>query len=120
MNNDRAIAVYILASQRNGTLYIGVTSDLARRVFEHRIGKGSPFTRKYGVTRLVWFESHDWYDGARLREKKLKAWRRAWKIALIEQRNPEWLDLYESLNGGPVMLTPDQRNANWAPPTEPR
>ncbi|KAF0182603.1 MAG: GIY-YIG nuclease family protein [Hyphomonadaceae bacterium] len=100
MNSERAIAVYILASRRNGTLYTGVTSDLPRRVFEHRIGKGSPFTRKYGVTKLVWFEAHDWLDGARLREKRIKEWRRAWKVKLIEARNPDWIDLYASLNGG--------------------
>ena len=98
MNEERVIAVYILASQRNGTLYTGVSGHFVRRVYEHRIGKGSPFTRKYHVTRLVWFEVHDWLDGARLREKRIKEWKRAWKIALIEKDNPAWEDLYGTLN----------------------
>jgi putative endonuclease len=98
MNDERVIAVYMLASQRNGTLYTGVSSHFRRRIWEHRNGKGSPFTRKYGVTRLVWFEVHDWLDGARLREKRIKEWKRAWKLELIERDNPAWDDLYWKLS----------------------
>jgi putative endonuclease len=92
-----APAVYMLASRRNGTLYIGVTSDLPGRIWEHREAKGSAFTSKYGVFTLVWFEMHATMDAAIAREKQLKNWRRAWKIALIEQDNPSWRDLYETL-----------------------
>ena len=67
--SDRVIAVYLLANKRNGTLYLGVASDLARRIYEHREGIGSPFTKKYGVAKLVWYEIADWYDGARAKEK---------------------------------------------------
>lgn len=95
--HERVTAVYMLASKPYGTLYIGCTSDLLRRVWEHKQGVGSPFTRKYGVTRLVWYEAGDWYDGARLREKQMKAWRSAWKIALVERENPDWADLYPAL-----------------------
>lgn len=116
MNRERFIAVYILANRKHGTLYTGVSADLPRRMIEHRAGKASLFTRKYGVTQLVWFETHDWYDGARLRELRIKEWKRAWKIALIEARNPEWLDLYPYLNGGAQILKPDMANADWAPP----
>jgi putative endonuclease len=85
--------VYIMASRRHGTLYIGVTSDLVRRIDQHRRGLLPGFTRQYGVTRLVWNELHDTMDAAIAREKRLKGWRRAWKIILIEANNPEWLDL---------------------------
>ena len=87
--------VYILASGRNGTLYIGVTSDLLRRMFEHREGLLDGFTKTYGVTRLVYAEEHARIDEAIVREKQLKAWKRAWKINLIERSNPDWLDLTE-------------------------
>jgi len=90
--------VYILASQRNGTLYVGVTNDLSRRVWEHREGAPSGFTRKYGVIRLVYYEGFQDIDYAIRREKTLKRWRRAWKLQLIEAENPQWLDLYETLN----------------------
>lgn len=89
--------VYILASKRNGTLYVGVTNDLARRVFEHRTGTVDGFTKQHGVKRLVYAETHDEIDAARARERSVKRWRRAWKLALIERDNPEWLDLYETL-----------------------
>lgn len=88
-------AVYILASARNGTLYVGVTNDLARRVTEHRAGAVPGFTRQYGVTRLVHAEFHDSIALAREREARLKRWRRAWKLALIEAQNPAWRDLAE-------------------------
>ena len=89
--------VYLLASQRNGTLYIGVTNDLARRVWEHREKLSPGFTANYGISRLVWFEEFAYIDKAIQREKSLKRWPRAWKIDLIERDNPDWNDLYEML-----------------------
>ncbi len=86
--------VYILASKRNGTLYTGVTNNLAERVFAHKEGRGSGFTNKYGVNRLVYYEP---FQDAIEREKRLKRWRRQWKIALIENMNPEWDDLSTAL-----------------------
>jgi putative endonuclease len=86
--------VYILASQRNGTLYVGVTSDLARRVFEHREGLIGGFTRTYGVNILVWAEAFSNVHDAIAAEKRIKRWRRAWKLELIERGNPQWQDLY--------------------------
>jgi putative endonuclease len=94
---SRTYFVYILASRRNGTLYIGVTNDLVKRVWEHRSGLVDGFTRKYGVKRLVWFESTPDVLAAITREKQIKKWNRAWKIELIERKNPEWIDLYEGL-----------------------
>jgi putative endonuclease len=89
--------VYILASRRDGAIYVGITSDLVKRVYEHR-GKFVPgFTSRYNITRLVWFEVHDDPIAAISREKELKKWRRTWKIALIEKDNPEWHDLYEEI-----------------------
>lgn len=90
---DRQPCVYILASKRNGTLHIGVTSDLIRRLHEHRSGSIAGFTRDYGIKRLMWFEQHDTMEEAILREKRLKKWNRAWKITLIEDLNPHWDDL---------------------------
>ena len=95
---EQRFYVYILASRRNGTLYIGVTSDLHRRMEEHRSGAVPGFTRRYGVTMLVWFEVHDTLETARQRERTMKCWKRAWKIALIERSNPEWRDLVETLD----------------------
>jgi putative endonuclease len=92
-------AVYILANRKNGTLYVGVTSNLAARVFQHRNKEVAGFTKKYGVDRLVWAELHDTMETAIAREKQIKKWNRAWKIQLIEQENPEWDDLYDGLNG---------------------
>ena len=89
--------VYLLASQPHGTLYVGKTTELLRRVWQHKTGAASGFTKKYGVDRLVWFESHATIESAFLREKRIKAWKRAWKIQLIEQDNPDWLDLYRDL-----------------------
>ena len=89
--------VYILASRRNGTLYIGMTDDLARRVWEHRTGAVPGFTSKYGVKMLVWFELHESRETAFQRERQLKKWKRAWKLQLIEQLNPEWRDLFDDL-----------------------
>jgi putative endonuclease len=90
-------AVYILASKRNGTLYIGVTSDLVQRVWQHKNDVAEGFTKKYGVHMLVWYELHEDMDNAIVREKRLKKWNRAWKLRLIEEMNPEWKDLYESI-----------------------
>ena len=89
--------VYILASGTKGTLYIGVTSDLARRIWQHKNGFGSPFARRYGIDRLVWYEIHESMNSAISREKALKKWRRAWKIRLIEENNPSWSDLSNKL-----------------------
>jgi putative endonuclease len=89
--------VYILASKRNGTLYVGVTNDLARRVFEHRDGLVPGFTKKYSVKRLVHFEACSSIIEAIAREKRLKRWKRTWKLALIEKDNPQWRDLYEDI-----------------------
>jgi len=96
---EREPAVYILASRRHGTLYIGVTSNLPARVHQHRSGLISGFTRDYGVRRLVYFEAHATMEDAIVREKRLKKWRRAWKIDLIEARNPYWEDLAVSVFG---------------------
>jgi putative endonuclease len=90
--------VYILASRKNGTLYIGVTNDIARRVWEHRQGRGSRFVQKYRVTRLVYVEIHEEAVRAIQREKTMKEWSRVWKVQLIERTNPEWEDLYDRLN----------------------
>jgi putative endonuclease len=89
--------VYMLASKPFGTLYIGVTNDLARRIWEHRNGYGSKFVTKYGVTRLVWFEQHETVTAAIQRETSMKRWKRDWKIDLINAVNPEWRDLAETL-----------------------
>jgi putative endonuclease len=89
--------VYILASRRNGTLYAGVTSDLIKRVWEHKNHLVEGFTKRYGVDRLVWYEPHETMDSAIRREKAIKEWKRAWKLELIEKSNPEWTDLYEGL-----------------------
>jgi putative endonuclease len=86
-------AVYVLASKRNGTLYIGVTSDLIKRVWEHKNDLAAGFTRRYGVHLLVWYELHENMESAIVREKRLKEWQRHWKIELIEDANPEWQDL---------------------------
>ena len=89
--------IYILASKRNGTLYIGITNDLTRRVFEHKTGLVNGFTKKYSVNKLVYFESTSDVNAAILREKRLKKWKRQWKIELIEKSNPDWNDLSERL-----------------------
>jgi putative endonuclease len=90
--------VYILASKRNGTLYTGITSDLHGRIQAHREGRGSKFTAKYGVTRLVWFEEYPLYADAIQRETSLKRWKRAWKLELVEKTNPNWDDLTVTWN----------------------
>jgi putative endonuclease len=95
---DYCYYVYILASRRNGTLYVGVTNDLSRRVWKHRQGTAGSFTKKYGVFMLVWYEHFQQIHDAIACEKRLKRWRRAWKLALIETMNRDWRDLYETLN----------------------
>ena len=92
-------AVYILASKRNGTLYVGVTSDLVKRVWEHRNNLLEGFTKRYGVHDLVWYEMHEDMESAIQREKRLKEWKRKWKLQLIERTNPKWEDLYERITG---------------------
>jgi len=89
--------VYILASRRNGTLYIGMTDSLARRVWEHRSGVVPGFTKQYGVKTLVWYEPHNSREFAFQRERQLKKWNRKWKLELIERTNPTWKDLFDEL-----------------------
>jgi len=86
--------VYIMASSRNGTLYIGVTSDLPKRAWEHRNGVVPGSTRRYGCKLLVWYQAYDDIQQARLRERQMKKWKRIWKLSEIEQTNPDWQDLY--------------------------
>ncbi|WP_375205390.1 GIY-YIG nuclease family protein [Hyphococcus sp.] len=88
---------YIMASQRNGTLYVGVTSDLARRVWEHKEGVYGGFTKKYAVKLLVWYDVFDYVYAAIQREKNIKKWPRKWKLNLIESVNPDWRDLYDEV-----------------------
>ena len=89
--------VYMLASKRNGTLYVGVTSNLPQRVWQHKNDLVEGFTRRYGVHALVWYEVHETMENAIVREKTIKEWKRQWKIDLIEAMNPEWRDLYEDI-----------------------
>ncbi len=96
---EKQFAVYIMASRRNGTLYIGVTSDLVKRVWEHREGVVDGFTKQYGVKTLVWYEQHGNAESAIMREKRLKKWNRQWKLMLIEGFNPTWRDLYPEIVG---------------------
>ena len=95
----RAMAyyVYILASRKDGAIYIGITNDLVRRIYEHRTKAVRGFTSKYNITRLVWFEIYDDPISAISREKELKKWKRSWKTKSIEEKNPQWDDLYESI-----------------------
>ena len=93
----KQFCVYLLASGKNGTLYCGVTSDLTKRVWEHKQGVVAGFTEKYSVKKLVWFEMHESAESAITREKQIKKWNRAWKIRMIEEANPEWADLSQTL-----------------------
>jgi putative endonuclease len=95
-----AYYVYLLASDKYGTLYLGVTNDIVRRIYEHKSKAVGGFTKRYSVDRLVWFEIHDEARMAIEREKELKKWRRAWKIRLIEEKNPHWTDLYPAIAAG--------------------
>ena len=92
-------AVYILASERNGTLYIGVTSDLIQRAWQHKEGLAEGFTKKYAVKMLVWFEQHETMESAIRKEKAMKKWLRKWKLKTIEQTNPDWNDLWSEIIG---------------------
>jgi putative endonuclease len=94
---QRQPTVYILANGRNGTLYIGVTGDLIKRVWEHKNNLVEGFTKKYSIHQLVYYEQHENMTSAITREKQLKKWNRAWKLELIEQRNPEWNDLWHDI-----------------------
>ncbi len=96
MNNKQPI-VYMLASQKYGTLYVGVTSDLVKRVWQHKNNQVDGFTKKYGVHNLVWYEVHRSMEAAIKREKALKNWKRDWKIKRVEELNPDWCDLYSGL-----------------------
>ena len=102
MSSDFSPTVYLLASKRNGTLYVGVTSNLIARIHQHREGRAHGFTRDYGVKLLVWFEQHATMEAAITREKRIKKWNRAWKLELIEAGNPEWRDLAEELGFEPL------------------
>ncbi|TWT20191.1 GIY-YIG nuclease family protein [Luteimonas marina] len=96
---DKQPCVYILASDRNGMLYIGVTSDLIGRTWQHREHIVDGFTKRYGVARLVWYEMHATMESAILHEKRIKKWRRAWKAQLIDEKNPSWRDLWPDITG---------------------
>jgi putative endonuclease len=95
---EKTYWVYLMASRRNGTLYVGVTNHLGRRIWEHKNGHGSIFAAEHGVKGLVWYESHRDINEAIRREKQIKKWQRRWKLELIEAMNPNWRDLYEELN----------------------
>ena len=98
MPDEKQPAVYIVASKKHGTIYIGVTSALWTRICDHKNGRFDGFTRKYGVHRLVWYEHHQYMDASILREKQLKKWYRNWKIELIMKLNPEWRDLHDEID----------------------
>ncbi len=91
---DKQACVYMLANKKNGTLYVGVTSDLIKRVWEHKQKYVEGFTKRYGIDCLVWYELHESMESAISREKAIKEWKRGWKLELIEEMNPRWLDLY--------------------------
>jgi len=93
----RSYYVYLLASRRKGTLYVGVTNDLSKRVWQHKQDLVEGFTKKYGVKSLVWFEQTESIESAIVREKQIKKWNRDWKVELIEKTNPQWRDLYEEI-----------------------
>ncbi|HRD46347.1 MAG TPA: GIY-YIG nuclease family protein [Caulobacter sp.] len=95
---------YIVASRRNGTIYIGSTDDIVKRVFEHKQRVRPGFTSRYDCTLLVWYEVHETREAAFRRERRLKEWRRSWKLMLIEDRNPTWRDLYDDLEAGRLPL----------------
>jgi putative endonuclease len=94
---DKQFCVYILASRKNGTLYIGVTSELAKRVWQHKNKQVDGFTKKYNVDKLVYYEIHENAESAIQREKQIKKWNRRWKLRIIEKANPAWRDLYEDI-----------------------
>lgn len=121
MREEAGGYVYILASRRNGTLYTGSARVLAVRILQHRKGQLPGFTRKYGVTSLVWFEAHDNIGAAYRREQSIKRWRRSWKLELIERFNPRWEDLYPSVAGhGPPTELVVQSKIDPRFPADPR
>ena len=105
-----AFYIYIVASQRNGTLYIGSTDDLIARISQHKTGAFGGFTARYGVTQLVWFEIHGSRDDAFRRERQLKKWKRRWKLQLIDESNPDWTDLFDTVRLGGLKDASD-----WVP-----
>ena len=109
---ERQPCVYLLASDRNGTLYCGVTSDLVRRVWQHRVHAVDGFSHRYDVTRLVWFETQHTMDSAIVREKRIKKWNRAWKLRLIDDMNPAWRDLWPD-----IAETLPKANVHGSPPS---
>ena len=92
-----AFYVYVLANKKNGTLYVGMTDDLVKRIWQHRNGLIDGFTKRYGLKTLVWFEAHESRESAFTRERQIKKWNRIWKLELIERMNPTWRDLYEDI-----------------------
>ncbi|HEX6073586.1 MAG TPA: GIY-YIG nuclease family protein [Sphingomicrobium sp.] len=104
MDSDWRPCVYLLARASHSTLYTGVTSDLMKRIWEHREGVVRGFTRRYGIKRLVWFEPHETMESAILREKRIKRWPRSWKYDLIHEKNPTWRDLAEDFGFDPLPL----------------
>ena len=102
MKRDFSPTVYLLASRRNGTLYVGVTSNLLGRIHQHRTASLRGFTSEYGIKRLVWFEQHSTMESAIVREKRIKKWERPWKLELIEASNPDWRDLSEDFGFEPL------------------
>ena len=117
----KAPAVYILSSQRNGTLYIGVTSNLIQRIWQHREGVVEGFTQQYGVKTLVWYEQHETMESAITREKALRKWNRDWKLRLVEKFNPQWLDLWPEITGEVPLpnSTPQPSSPSATPPSSP-
>lgn len=99
---DRQPAVYIMAKFRNGAIYVGVTSNLMQRVYQHREGVVPGHSKRHGIKRLVWFEMHNTMESAIKREKQIKNWKRIWKLALLEKENPTWRDLAEDLGFDPL------------------
>ncbi len=95
--NMKIPCVYLLANERNGTLYVGVTSNLVKRIWEHKEKLADGFTKKYTINQLVWYEVHETMESAISREKAIKEWKRLWKLRLIEEANPEWTDLYDQI-----------------------
>ncbi len=104
----KQFCVYMMASGFNGTLYVGVTADLHRRIYEHKEGLVEGFTKQYGIKYLVWYEMHDTAESAIQREKQIKEWKRAWKINRIKEKNPEWKDLYCELGMDPGLRRNDE------------
>lgn len=106
VDESRLTATYMMASKRHGTLYLGSALDLIVRVWDHKQGLGSKFVRKYGVTKLVWYEPFMLVSDARAREYEIKKWRRDWKVELIEADNPHWDDLFRVLSGAALLKRP--------------